>query len=114
MALHVARGTLGPWCAGEAVSRSRRLRVYGTTSFRSACPPAPNGSRQTREIIAAHSKVEAKRLAGWRIGLSEIGETGNEEEVALATGEPGTVFWSPLDARPPAWRSVTTSVEVKP
>ena len=95
------------------MSRSRELRVYGTTSFRSACPPAANGSRQTREIIAAHSKTEAKRLAGWRIGLSEICETNNDAELALARAEPGMVFWSPLNAHPPAWRIVTKSVEVK-
>jgi hypothetical protein len=92
------------------VSRHRELRVYGTTSFRSACPPAPNGSHQTREIIAAHSKTAAKRLAGWDVALSEVCETGNEEELATAMAAPGVLFWSPLNARlPRTW----TRVEVK-
>ena len=73
----------------------RELKVYGWRSFRMECPPAPNGSRQTREIIAAHSVAEVCRLTGVR--RSEVSETGNEEEVRVAMKDPGVVFWRPLD-----------------
>ena len=93
------------------MSRSRELRVYGARSERRECPPAPNGNRQTREVIAAHSRTEAKRLAGWDIAVSEVCETGNAEELALAMAAPGVLFWTPLGERTPrTW----TRVEVKP
>lgn len=94
------------------MSRARKLKVYGWTGIRQECPPAANGSRQTREVVATTSKKEAARLVdperSWmRPSLSEIGETGNAEEIEMAMAEPGVVFWCPLDAsyRPdPEWR----------
>ena len=81
---------------------TRPLKVYGWRGWRSACPPAPNGGRQTREIVAAPSIAAALRAAG-DAGPSreEICSTGNAEEIATAMQEPGIVFWIPLDARKP-------------
>lgn len=83
------------------MARARKLKVYGCRHMRSECPPAANGGRQTREIVAAPSKREAARLVDperpWmRPRLSEIEETGNDEEIKLAMSEPGVVFWCPL------------------
>ena len=79
---------------------ARTLKVYGWQSFRRECDPAPNGSRQTREICAAHSMAEVARIAGVNRPqqLFNLGETGNKEELAAATASPGTIFWRPLNA----------------
>lgn len=83
-------------CDGEG---SRK--VYGYTGWRHDCPPARNGSRQTREIVAARSAAEAARLFGispWR--LRSYGcETGNADEIRVAMSKPGAVFWRPLNER---------------
>lgn len=75
-----------------------KLRVFGFTGFRPECPPEPNGSTQTREIIAAHSWAEVQRITEARMSdLRHSGcETGNEEEISVAMTEPGIVFWCPL------------------
>jgi len=73
------------------------MKVYGWQSFHHDCPPAPNGSKQVRKIVAAGSKAEAKRL-GADMPLSEIAETGNKVETAAALAHPGIIFWRPLDA----------------
>jgi hypothetical protein len=74
-----------------------KLRVYGWRGWRPECPAAPNGSRQTRDIVAAHSRAEAARIAGekgpWALDCLE--ETGNTEEIAQALSEPGVIFWRP-------------------
>lgn len=44
---------------------ARELKVYGWQGHRSACPPAPNGGKQTREVVAATSQREAARCAGY-------------------------------------------------
>lgn len=84
------------------MGRARKLKVYGWTGYRRDCPPAPNGNRQTREIVATTSKKEAARLVdperSWmRPPVSEIDETGNAAEIELATANPGVVFWCPID-----------------
>lgn len=79
---------------------ARELKVYGWIGWRNEAKLAPNGSHQTREIVAAHSVAEVLRIAG--ITRSEYGysgsETGNDEELAVALAEPGVVFWAALDA----------------
>jgi hypothetical protein len=79
---------------------SRSLKVYGWRGFREGT--------QSREVMAAESVAEVLRRAGvtratWNWSG---GETRNPEEVAIATPEPGTVFWHPLDEHPAdrAWR----------
>jgi len=83
------------------------MRVYGWQGHRRECPPAPNGGRQTREIVAAATKAAAARAAG---ALSPAGradprqmwnlcEAGNARELATARAEPGCVFWAPMDDR---------------
>lgn len=74
----------------------RRLKVFGWTGARRGLVP---GHGQTREIIAAKSAAEARRIAGispytWR---NSADETGNAEELAVALGKPGVVFWQPLN-----------------
>lgn len=76
-----------------------RLRVFGWLGWRTECPQAPNGSRQTREIMAARSVSEILRTRG--ISRAEFqhngDETGNQAEITLALSEPGRIFWRPLD-----------------
>jgi hypothetical protein len=76
-----------------------KLKVYGWTGQggREFERPA-NGSPQTREIVAARSKAEVRRIAGLAPSV-EITETRNAAEVTTAIAEPGTVLWRPLDSR---------------
>lgn len=81
---------------------TRKLKVYGWQGYRiKECPPAPNGSHSTREICAATSMAAVARAAGedHPRRLFNLGETGNNEEIAKALAEPGVVFWHPLDER---------------
>lgn len=76
---------------------NRSVKVYGWYGHRRECPPAANGSRQTREIVAASSIAGAMRLTGERrSNLWDICETGNQHEIETAMAEPGVVFWKPL------------------
>lgn len=79
------------------------MRVYGWTGWRNACPPAANGSRQTREIMTFRFLSEVMRASGKsRSTLNNYGgETGNPEEIVLANAHPGQVIWRPLDYRGP-------------
>jgi hypothetical protein len=77
-----------------------KLRVYGWRGSRSECPPAVNGSHQTREICAAPSRAAALRAAGdHRPAVSEICTTGNPFELIVARANPGVVLWRPNYAR---------------
>ncbi len=75
------------------------MKVYGWQGNRFECPPAANGGHQTREVVAAHSKAEAARLAGvnYPSQLFNLGESGNEHDAKIARSSPGSVFWQPLD-----------------
>lgn len=86
----------GPRAHRGGEGMNLRLKVYGWRDFRRECPPAPNGSRQTREIMAARSKAEVKRMFP-RVPMSEITETGNKLEVTTALAKPGAVFWRSLN-----------------
>ena len=93
---------------------ARKLKVYGWRGWRSECPPAPNGNRQTREVVATTSKTKARKLSGdLPVPLSEISETGNDEEIAQALSEPEVVFWHPLDEHfaDRKWRSIPAAHE---
>jgi hypothetical protein len=81
---------------------AKKLKVYGWIGWRRKCPPAPNGSQQTREICAASSKAAVARLLGEKDPrqIYNLCETGNEEEIAKALPKPNVVFWHPLDERP--------------
>lgn len=76
----------------------RKLKVYGFQSFRTQCVPAPNGSLQTREVVAAHSRVEVGHLSGLSVSYLRdfCCETGNQDEVKIALSKPGKIFWHPL------------------
>ena len=77
----------------------RKFKVYGWRGWRNECEPAPNGSHQTREIVAATSLAAAARAAGekgpW--ALDCVSETGNAQELDVALGSPNTVFWRSLN-----------------
>jgi hypothetical protein len=77
-------------------TQKQKLKVYGWTGARRGQVP---GHGQTREIIAAKSAAEARRITGinaytWR---QSADETGNEQELAVALAKPGVVFWQPLN-----------------
>lgn len=84
----------------------RPLKVYGWIGFRSeaaeitrAATDGKNARSQTREILAARSAAEVRRIAGLsRTDWEHSGcETGNTAEIAAATERPGVVLWRPLD-----------------
>lgn len=79
----------------------RLLKVFGWQGWRSECPPALNGNKQTREVVAAKSKAEVARIAGKKYAnqLFNLGETGNSLELQLALSKPGVIFWAPIDSR---------------
>lgn len=66
------------------------MKVYGWRGHR---------GKQTREIVAARSAAEVRRITGMSRGDWEFSgcETGNDEEIALAMTKPGIVFWRELD-----------------
>lgn len=75
------------------------MKVYGTILHANAS--------QYRCVVAAKNQPEAAERLGVSVGhLRAYGSiTGNVEEVTLATGKPGTVFWA--DARKPGLRLYT-------
>lgn len=86
---------------------TRALKVYGWTGNRYEFPPSPNGSTQTREVVAARSLAEVARIAG-RFHKPSRGwcfETGNDHEISLAMHRPGIIHWRPLDT-PGKWTAV--------
>lgn len=70
---------------------SSRLRVYGWRAARKG--------KQTREIMAAASVAEVMRRTGLTRGewKHSGAETRNREEIAIATAQPGRLFWRPLN-----------------
>ena len=72
-----------------------KLKIYGWQSQRS--------SDQTREIVAAPSRAAAARLAGYQRPdqMFNLGETGNSQEIEIATSKPGIVFWTSLNVSGP-------------
>lgn len=80
------------------MERVRKHKVYGWQGYRSECPPAPNGSQQTREICAATSMNKLCEILGCKKSeLMNLGETGNEQEIRLAMKEPGVVLWRSIN-----------------
>jgi hypothetical protein len=79
----------------------KTLKVYGWQAFQPACPPAGNGSKQTRQICAASSQREVARIVGVRSvsSLFNLTETGNAGECKAAMLQPRTVLWQPIDIR---------------
>ncbi len=79
----------------------KKLKVFGWQGWRPECPSAPNGSKQTREVVAAKSKAEVARIAGKEYPgqLFNLGETGNSLELQLALSKPGVIFWTPINER---------------
>jgi hypothetical protein len=76
---------------------TRRVKVYGFNGFATDIP-----GRQQRIIVAARSLADSRRFldaasprVGWP-GRDWIEETGNEQELALATA-PGDIFAKPLN-----------------
>ncbi len=67
------------------------MKVYRWQGWRSECPPARNGGRQTHEIMAAKSKAAVARAMGVKYPrqLFNLGITENEIDVAVAAAEAG-------------------------
>lgn len=58
------------------------------------------GDGATREIVAASSVSEVRRLTGATMAeLFNLCPTGNQSEIVTALAEPGVVFWRPIDDR---------------
>lgn len=79
----------------------RTLTVYGWTGYREGA--------QTREIVAACSKAEVARLAGYArpTQMQSLEATANEGEMLQALGEAGTIYHRPLHAHGAPWRSAS-------
>lgn len=80
---------------------TKRLKVYGWTDSRPHTRGPNNPHGQTREILAAHSVAELLRITGmtrhqWNVGGCE---TGNADEIRIATERPGIIFYQPLNQR---------------
>lgn len=92
-------------CSVCRPKKTPKLKVFGYLLTVAECPPAPNGSRQTRAIVAAPSQKAAAEAFG--VSLHEFrnygGETGNAGEIEVATSDPGVVYWSDLDTFPRRW-----------
>jgi hypothetical protein len=74
----------------------RKTKVYGWNGYRSECPPALNGSCQTREICATTSIKRLCEILGcMKSELLCLSETSNTQECRLAMAAPGAVFWRP-------------------
>lgn len=88
-----------------------KLKVYGITAFINApLTPEMLGSaphvRQAHAVVAAPSKkaaAEAFEVSMYELNRSG-GETGNDEDIAVALSEPGTVFYRPMNGRGPSFR----------
>lgn len=88
-----------------------KLKVYGITAFINApLTPEMLGSaphiRQAHAVVAAPSKkaaAEAFDVSMYELNRSG-GETGNDEDIAVALSEPGTVFYRPMNGRGPSFR----------
>lgn len=99
---------------------TRPLRVFGFCLMRSPSDqiidPADNGRhddcRQLSAVVATTTKKEAMEKFG--VSTSEANgymtETGNEQQIAAAMSEPGTVFARPINA----WDSKYYKIERKP
>lgn len=94
-----------------------KLKVYGWRSHRAECPPAPNGSHQTREIMAANSVAEVLRATGMTRSTwnSEgLGETGNPMEIAVAMADPGNIYWKPYNDNNDTWTGPPGAPTIEP
>lgn len=74
---------------------NRALKVYGILNWVFRCPPAPNGNRQARCVVAARRQAEAAQALGVSLHhFRQYGsETSNTEEVRAALAEPGVPLW---------------------
>mgnify|MGYP007069486498 CR=1 FL=1 len=74
----------------------RALKVYRWQSFRTECPTY---HRQTKEVVAARSKAEAARLAGFDrpSQMFNFAEACSDLEIKVAMQSPGTVYWTPIN-----------------
>jgi hypothetical protein len=82
------------------------VKVYSITGTRPDLEPAPNGSRQSREIGAFKSISAFLEATGYPRSVWNWsgGMTGNASEVELATATPGVVYYRHIDGRNSPWR----------
>ena len=90
---------------------AKQLKVYGWTGMRNESRGPKNHHGQTREIVAAYSIAEVRRITGMtRAEWEHSGcETGNANEIQTALAKPGVIFWTSLNARgdSPEWTEIT-------
>ena len=81
---------------------AKKLKVYGLLMWVQECPPAPNGSKQARCIVAAPSKAAAARAFDTSLHhLNTYGSvTGNKHEIEAAMAQPGVALWTEDRYRP--------------
>ena len=87
---------------------TKPLRVYGYQGNRAEPMESNPLVRQSREIVAAKSRADARRkfLSSGLWGATDHDMknfgcwTGNPEELACALAKPGTVFFRNLNALP--------------
>jgi hypothetical protein len=93
-----------------------KLKVFGYHKWHSTAPPANNGDRTVRVIVATTSQKKAAELFGATVhDLRNYGAvTGNEREVRLGLKFPGVVMWVLDDYRKGPFRFWNTDEEVEP
>jgi hypothetical protein len=76
----------GCWPGGPLMAK--KLKVYGWQDYN------PRTVKQCRSIMAAHSKAEVGRVIGRKLNSNFdcFCETGNRDEIDIATREPLTLF----------------------
>ncbi len=72
------------------------MKIYGWQTFVSG---APRNGGQVRAICAARSMAEVARRAGERNprALFNLGDTGNEREIALVAAHPDAILVRPIN-----------------
>jgi hypothetical protein len=71
----------------------RPFKLYSWTGFH---PDSPDRHRQCRFAIAAHSKVEARRLAGHFASRGVVMAIGEPDPDSPPAIHPGVLFWTTL------------------
>lgn len=95
--------------------RKMPLKVYHWIGFHRPIGGNIN-RRQSREVVAATSQKKAAALYSHYEGprALDMTTTENEDDVAIAMSEPGTIFWKQLDSREKGPESWTKAPPLKP
>lgn len=82
------------------------MKVFGWTGFPPAgveVPGMTHARQQVRCIVAARSRADVARIVGVECSVASfkraLSETGNAEQIEVATSKPGSVFLHALGGR---------------